>query len=121
MLAETHLQTPTLFSNKKEMADFYFLYSIIYLFYIHFREKKDLICLYVARIKKVVTPPPRKINGHVLTEGISQILTIFLSKAKRFILFLYMTQTMHITSILGIIIVLRYAYAPQYEENGAMC
>ena len=73
------------------MADFYFLYSIIYLFYIHFREKKDLICLYVARIKKVVTPPPRKINGHVLTEAISQMLTIFLNKAKRFIFFLYMT------------------------------
>ena len=67
------------------MTDFYFLYSIIYLFYIHFREKKDLICLYVGRIKKVVTPPPRKINDHVLTEGISQMLTIFLSKAKRLI------------------------------------
>ena len=70
------------------MADFYFLYSIIYLFYIHFREKKDLICLYVARIKKVVTPPPRKINGHVLTEAISQMLTIFLSKKGSFFFYI---------------------------------
>ena len=40
-----------------------------------------MICVYVARIKKIVTPLS-KINCHVLAEALSQILALFLNKEK---------------------------------------